>query len=163
MSTNKISAEIPQETENAVIQHITDVSVLLSWLISLTADARQRLVKMGHRYVDFVDKSFIRAQTNGRYLTNASTLEEFSKDVNLRDSLSRLYSEWHALGIKLKDTLLVVESEAYQAARLFYKSVKAYAAEGDPVAEQIAKELAQYHKKKHSDNNEEVENTEQSE
>ena len=158
MSTNKVSAEIPQETENVIMQHIADVTAQLPWLVSLHTAERLRLVKMGHKYVDFVDTSLIRAQSHGKYLTNASTLEEFTKDVNLRDRLNRLYEEWNTLGQKIKDTILLVESEAYQAARLYYKSVKAYAQEGDPEAEQIAKELARYHKKKRPEKEEKTEN-----
>jgi len=146
--TNRLSVVIPPETETEVLGHIQGIKGSLPWLLSLNSDERLKLVKLGYRYVEFVDKALIRAQTDGNYLTNESTLEEFTKDVVLKNSLNRIYAEWLSLGESIKDTILVAESEAYQSARLYYKSVKAYASEGDPVAEQIEKELAKYHKKK---------------
>ena len=147
---NKINVVLSPETEAEIIEHINSIATSADWLLSLTSEERLKLVKLGYRYVDFVDKALIRAQTDGNYLTNESTLEEFTMDVNLKNGLNRIYAEWQSLGERLKDTIMVAESEAYQAARLYYKSVKAYAAEGDPLAEQIEKELAKYHKKKSS-------------
>lgn len=152
-TTNKIEAEIPQDVEDALVQQIRGIFTQFPWLLTFNVDERQRLVKMGHKYVDFVDKSLVNATSKGKYLANPLTLEGWVKDVNLRNSLTRIYSEWRAVGESLRDTLLVVESESYQAARIFYKSVKAYASEGDPVAEQIEKELAKYHKKKSTGDN----------
>ncbi len=161
--TNKIDAEIPQAVEDALRQQILDMYTQFPWLVRFNIDERKRLVKMGHRYVDFVDKALINAQSKGQYLTNPITLDAWVRDVSLRNSLSRIYNEWRTAGESLRDTLLLVESESYQTARIFYKAVKAFASEGDSVAEQIERELSKYHKKKPADDEEVPEEPEASE
>ncbi|HLP47492.1 MAG TPA: hypothetical protein VK469_16205, partial [Candidatus Kapabacteria bacterium] len=75
------------------------------------------------------------------------SFSEFEKDMNLKKSLRRLYESLNAFTKRVKDTIMVVDSEAYQAARVFYKTVQAAAREGSEDAERIAKQLA-YHFRK---------------
>lgn len=148
-ATNKISAEIPLETEESILRAVADVEAMLPMLIGLSTEERRRLVKMGDRYAAFVDTAFVRArQFEDTYLPNPSTLAEFEKDIKLRASMKRILTAWNSLNEKLKDTKLVVDSEAYQGARIFYKSVNTFASEGDPDAQRIHDELSKYHKKK---------------
>ncbi|NIM16289.1 MAG: hypothetical protein GTO45_30195 [Candidatus Aminicenantes bacterium] len=144
MSVNKISAEVPQETENNVIQLIKDAEAQLPFLRDLPSEERIRLAKLSRRYVDFVDKSHILVQTHPQYLVSYLSLEEFTKDVNLKNCLHRIYAQLISFTEKLKGTILLVESEAYQTSRLFYKSAQAAAKEGAEDAELIVKTLP-YH------------------
>jgi hypothetical protein len=161
MTLNKISAEIPQETENQIIQQIKDAKTALAFMVALSSEERVRLAKLSRGHVDFVDRSLIHAQANPQYLPSYVSLEEFAKDMELKNSLHRIRTELNALAQRINDTILVVESEAYQTARLFYKSVKAASKEGAEDAERISKDLSYHYKKKRSSKTEtdETDNT----
>ncbi|NIM11345.1 MAG: hypothetical protein GTO45_05080 [Candidatus Aminicenantes bacterium] len=148
MSVNKISAEVAQETEDRIIQAFTDAEAELPFLTDLTSEERIRMVKLSRKYVDFVDKSHILVETHPQYLPTYLNLDEFTKDVNLKNSLNRIYARASSFIQKLKDTILLVESEAYQTSRLFYKSAQAAAKEGAEDAGIIVKTLS-YHFKDH--------------
>lgn len=161
MTLNKISAEVAQEQETQAIQYVKDIKSLLPFLIGLNSEDRVKMAKLSRGHVDMVDRSLIHASSIPQYLPSYVSLEEFKKDVELKNCLHRIAAEINSLAEKVNDTLLLVESEAYQAARLFYKSVKAAAKEGAEDAERISKEIAYHYKKKTSpgDNTDNPENT----
>ncbi len=148
MRLNKrINAEIPQEQENLVIQHIKDTRDILAFLVNLNSNERIRMAKLSRGRVDFVDTSLVHVIANPEYFPAYVSVEEFAKDMALRESLHRIRAELSALTERIDDTILLTDSEAYRASRLFYKSVKAAAKEGAEDAERIAKELAYHYKK----------------
>ena len=153
MTLNKISAEIPQEHETQVLQYVKDIESLLPFLVGLNSKARIRLAKLSRGRVDMVDRSFIHATSIPRYLPSFVTLEGFKKEVDLRDCLQRIAAEIDSLKEKIDDTILQVGAEAYRSARLFYKTVKAAAREGEEDAERIAKDISYHFKKKTSSEN----------
>jgi hypothetical protein len=153
LTFNKIDAEVTQETETQVIQGVRDVQSLLDFLIALPDDEKKRLAKSSGRYLEFIDRFRIHAGKFPNYLQHI-TLEDFDKDKDARDSLRRISAELDSFNQYIKDTILVISSEMYQAARVYYKSVKAAAAEGDEDAERIAKDLYySYMKKRSKDEN----------
>jgi hypothetical protein len=147
MSINNISAEIPQETETSVIQSIKDAKNLLPFLVDLTIEERLRLAKMSRKSVDFVDRGLLHATNYPQYVPPYLELDEFRKDVELRKPMYRIMAEVASFQEKLRDTLLLVESDAHTTARVFYKSIKAAAKEGQEAAENIAKDMAFHYKK----------------
>lgn len=144
MSLNKISAVVSQEQESQIINHIKDARNILGFLVNLTSKQRIRMSKLSRARVDFVDQSLVHVRSNPDYLPAYIELEEFVKDVELKDCLHRILAEVNSFSERLSDTLMTVESEAYRTARLFYKSVKAAAREGAEDAERISRDLA-YH------------------
>jgi hypothetical protein len=157
MTLNKISAEVPQEQETQVLQLVKDAKTNLDFLVDLSSEERRRLAKLSRKYVDFVDRGLLHARANPQYFPGYVSLDEFAKDMELKDCLQRIYAEVNSFAERLNDTILLVESEAYTAARVFYKSVKAAAKEGGEDAERIAKDLA-YHYKKQGSPKKETEN-----
>jgi hypothetical protein len=153
MLLNKINAEIPQEQETQVIQYVKDIKSLLPFLVGLNSKDRRRLAKLSRRRVDMVDRSFIHATQLPGYLPSFVTPEGFKKEVDLRDCLQRIGAEIDSLKEKIDDTILLVGSEAYRSARLFYKTVKAAAREGAEDAERIAKDISYHFKKKTTSEN----------
>jgi hypothetical protein len=144
MNINKISAEVTLETENQVVKHIKDAFGLLAFLSQLSKQERARLSKLSRRNLAFVERGLIYAQNNPAYVPNYMDIQEFKKDVELIRSLRRMFAEAEAFYDRIKDTILLAESEAYKTARIFYKSVKTAAKEGGEGADVIAKDLA-YH------------------
>jgi hypothetical protein len=150
MNNFKISAVLTPETESKVIQLVKDIKTTLDFLVNLDSESRVRLAKLSRGRVDFLDRSMVEAKTYPGFLPSYITLEEFSKSMELKDSLHRIRAKISSLAEQTNDTILVVESEAYESARLYYNSVKAAAQSGKEGAERIAKELAFYYKRTHS-------------
>lgn len=161
MSLNKVSAVVTPEQETQVTGHITDARSILDFLLTLSSQERLRMPKLSRGRVDFVDTSLVEARTHEHYLQGCTPLAEFIKDVELKNCLHRIRAEVNAFVQRLDDTIMVVEAEAYQTARLFYKSVKAAAKEGAEDAERIAKTLSYHYKnlgpsKNNDDDNQEA-------
>ena len=147
MYLKKLNAEIPQETESQVIQHIKEARTLLPFLVDLPIDERIRMVKLSRKFVDFVDRALLHASANPRFFPAYLSTEEFAGNVALKSCLHRIYAEVNCLYERLKDTIMLVESEIYATSRVFYKSVKVAAQEGTEDAETIVKDLGYHYKK----------------
>ena len=147
MQLNRVSAEISQEVEDQLVQDLDEKRKSLSFLIELTDAERRVIPKASRRKLDFTETALFQAKNHPNYLPAYLSFLEFEKDVNLRKRLRRIYEALEAFSKRVKDTIMVVDSEAYQAARVFYKTVQAAAREGSEDAERIVKELA-YHFRK---------------
>jgi hypothetical protein len=146
MSTNKISVEITQEKDASVNQVLDNLASELDFLVDLNVEDRKGLAKMGRKNLDIVSRSFQHAEGNPQFLPVYMPLEEFKKDVLLYQWLRKLEKKLDQVSDKLKDSAMLAEAEAYQTARLYYKSVKAAANAGDEAAEQITRDLAVHFK-----------------
>jgi hypothetical protein len=147
MSTNKLSVEITQEKDTAVQQLLDSVQGELDFLIDLSVDDRKRLFKMGRRNVDFVNRGLKHLEGSPQFIPPYMSLEEYRKDVDTSTWLRKVEKRLDEISDMVKDTAMLAEAEAYQAARLYYKSVKAAARAGDEGAEQIVRDLAVHFKK----------------
>ena len=149
----KIDESVSPDVESQVIQSIKDIhEQQMPFLTELAKKERLRMAKLSPRYVDFIDSSYRHAKSNPQFLPNYIPLEEYTKDMELRDCLLRVREEVLILDKKLKDTILLVASEAYQSSRLFYNEAKAAAREKQDGAELIVKDLAVHYKKKRNGN-----------
>ena len=147
MILKKINAVITQEQQSQIIKLIKQARVMLNFLVNLTSIVRIRLAKLSRAHVDFVDTALVEAKTNPAYVPHYFSIEEFIKDVELRDNLHLIRAELAAFTERIDDTILVVQTEAYRKSRLFYQSVKVAGKSGEEDAERIAKSLS-YHFKK---------------
>lgn len=157
MSLNKIDVEVTPENEAQVIQHIQDGRALLDFLIGLSAKEKRRLPKLGSSYVEFVNRFRFHAEKFPEYLTPKVTLEHFDRDVRASETLERIATEVRSFQKDLEDTILLLRSEYYQTARVYYKAARAAAAEGDKDGERIAADLGEYYKKKSPESEEPAE------
>jgi len=150
---NRISAEVTPEAEDRLNQNIDGIEGDLPFLTDLTIEERMRLSKLGRKRVDFVDRGVIHIKASPQYLPPYRPLNEFLKDVALRDCLHRIHRRIKSMEKRIRDTLLLVEAEAYSATRVFYNSVQTAARGGSEDAELIAKDLAFHFKRKPSTTN----------
>ena len=90
MKLNRVNAVVPQEQEQQVIQHIKDARASLDFLVNLNSDQRVRMAKLSRKRVDFVDSSLVYMKANPEYLPAYIDVEEFVKDVDLKDCLHRI-------------------------------------------------------------------------
>jgi len=151
MSLNKIDVEVTPESEAQVIQYVRDGRALLDFLIGLSAKEKRRLPKLGTNYVEFVNQFRNHAEKFPEYLPPPITLAHFDRDFNSCGSLERVSTEIKSFDKDLDDTILLLRSEYYQTARVYYRAVKSAAKEGDKDAERIAADLAEFYKKHGTD------------
>jgi hypothetical protein len=124
----------------AALQTLT--TTLAPHLISLSAETRRELPKMGDKSLAFVRKAREYAANNPELVPAFLSLPMFETDLQGVDTLTNLLRVLQPLIDNLEDSLILSGSEAYQAALVFYRSVKVAAQAGQPNAKTIADDLA---------------------
>ncbi len=128
------------QTVQSAVQTLT--TVLTPHLISLSADGRRELPKMGDKSLAFVRKAREYAANNSELVPRFLDLQMFEADLRGVETLSNLLRTLQPLVANLEDSLALTGSEAYQAALVFYRSVKTAAQSGQPNAKTIADDLS---------------------
>ncbi|MCP4219027.1 MAG: hypothetical protein GY765_30615 [bacterium] len=142
MSLNTIDTTFPVDSEAQVVQSIEAIDASMEFLIELDIKERRRLSKMSRKALDFVKRSQTHANVKPDLLPALVSIEKFNQSVALIDTLNNIHTFFNAVGIKLKDTLLMLKSETYAIARLFYTTAKHAYKEGVKGTEPIVKDLA---------------------
>jgi len=124
----------------AAVQTLT--TTLAPHLISLSAETRRELPKMGDKSLAFVRKAREYAANNPDLMPAYLSLPMFEADLSGVDTLTNLLRQLQPLIDNLEDSLILGGSEAYQAALVFYRSVKVAAQAGQPNAKTIADDLS---------------------
>jgi hypothetical protein len=141
---NLHSQAIPDDTLVQAATKIEEVKALLSpYFVTLTATERRDMLKMGEKSLGFVERANGYAKKSSELVPPYLNMEEFDIDYadthnlwGLRNSIAQLHEG-------IDDTVMCAGSEAYQAALLFYTSVKVAAAHDVPGAKAIYEELKQ--------------------
>lgn len=115
---------------------------LAPYLISLSTEDRMSLPKLGDRTRAFVDKAREYAQQYPELVPNFVNLDDFDTDLTANAVLSRILRGIQPLTSNLEDSHLLSGSEAYQAALIYYRSVKMAAESDIPNASAIYRDLA---------------------
>jgi hypothetical protein len=135
----KLSDSDLKEIESAVN---TLKTKLLPKLIALSPTDRQELPKMGDKTVAFVNKTLEYCKSNPELVPQFLDVNEFAVDVDAVDSLRQIFQPIEQISDSLNDTVLLSGSEAYQAALIFYKSVKVAMGSNIQNAETIYNDLS---------------------
>lgn len=129
------------ETDLQEIKHaIATIQQKMPFLITLSADERKRLYKMGDKRLAFVQNSFNAAQSNQNILPASFDLEGFTNDYRLATSLTELMMLLRQLTEQVDDTLMAVGSEAMSSSLTVYDYVKT-AAKKTPGLKGISEQL----------------------
>lgn len=128
------------QTVQAAVQTLS--TVLTPHLVSLSAEGRRELPKMGDKSLAFVRKAREYAANNPDLVPRFLDLQMFEADLRGVETLSNLLRTLQPLVDNLEDSLALTGSEAYQAALVFYRSVKSAAQTGQPNAKTIADDLS---------------------
>lgn len=121
MTDNRISADLSQADQQAVLAAIQTIKQKLPFLIDLTPEDRRTLPKMGDKSRAFVQQALDIATQNADILPRSFDVEEMRKDVELFSALSPLVTALSQLQELVEDSYLAVGSEAYTAALLVYQ------------------------------------------
>ena len=99
------------------------------------------MLKMGDKTLAFVRRALNFATQNPSLVPSYLNLEEAWKDYKLTEAISSLLKEFATLRRGLEDTAMVAGSEAYDAALVFYASVRGASRSNVPGAQAIHDEL----------------------
>ncbi len=140
---NLFELNIPAADLQAVQAAVQTFATLLApHLISLSADARRAIPKMGDKSLAFVRKAREYAASNPELVPGFLDLAMFDADLQGVDTLNALLRTLQPLVDNMADSMLLSGSEAYQAALVFYRSVRAAAQSGQPNAKTIYEDLS---------------------
>jgi hypothetical protein len=142
---NQISMTIPAETLAAITTNFSAVNALLAniLLFNLTAEERKAMLVMGDKTLAFVQKSLEYAENNPALLPPYLDLAEAKKDFALAHDLYGVLQQVNTLQRAIEDTMMVAGSEAYNAALVFYNSVKGASRVNVPGSEAVYNDLQQ--------------------
>lgn len=124
--SNKISILPTEEKVAAINEKIKALRDELKELlvVNLTAEDRSNMLHMGGKSVDFVNKSLDYAGLNLPLVPAYLNLDEAKKDLSLVRILTPIIQELNTMSGGLEDLSMVAGSEAYDAALIFYHSLK---------------------------------------
>jgi hypothetical protein len=142
MKDNRHVQSIPQDVLTQAQTKINEVKTLLApYIVALTPSERHELPKMGEKTISFVEKAFDFAQQNPNLVPPYLDMTAFGTDFEDAHGLWTLVNSIRQLEENASDTEMTAGSEAYQAALVFYKSVKMAAAQDIPGAKAVYEEL----------------------
>jgi hypothetical protein len=140
MSYNNISASISPEKMQAIKEAIKLIGDDLPFLISLTADEKRGLIKLGPKSVDFVRDCANVANNYPQILPVGFDATELGKDSLLFEQLSEVKMLLNSLNEKINDTTTAVGNEAMKSSLTVYDYVKT-AAKSQPGLKSVAEDL----------------------
>ncbi len=141
--TNQVSIEITEAMVADVAEKLNAIRTALApvLVVNLTPDERMNMLKMGDKTLAFVRRALNFATQNPSLVPSYLNLEEAWKDYKLTEAISSLLKEFATLRRGLEDTAMVAGSEAYDAALVFYASVRGASRSNVPGAQAIHDEL----------------------
>jgi len=142
MKENRHSQVIPAAVlEQAQAKVAEAVSLLNPYLLALTPDEKHELPKMGPKTLNFVEKAHEYAHANPNLVPPYLNMAAFDADFTDAHGLWNLNNRIRQLADGVLDTQMIAGSEAYQAALVFYNSVKVAASQDITGAKAVYEEL----------------------
>jgi hypothetical protein len=133
---------IPENILEQALNLLKEVNdLLLPYFKSLTPSERRSLAKMGGKTLNFVEKSHEFAAQNGNFVPPFLDMHSFDVDFSDAHNLWSVLLIAKQLYENIDDTTMIAGSESYQAALIFYNSVKMAARQDVPGAKAIYEEL----------------------
>ena len=131
-------------------KELTEIKTLISSLNSklipmrktLTTEKRVEMLKMGNKTQAFVNKSLDYSEQFTDIVPSFLNTDEFKTDVEALNTLRFIYIQLLEIAEAVNDSMMLAGSEAYQAALVFYTSIKAAAKSGVANAETIYNDLS---------------------
>lgn len=142
MPYQNISAQLSVADLQAIKDAVSTIRAKLPFLVTLTAQERRQLFKMGDKSLGFVQNSLTAARNNPDILPASFNTQEFAKDVALATALTEVDALLSQLASEVDDTLLAVGSEAIGSGTTVYEYVKA-AAKTTPGLKSVAAQLGE--------------------
>lgn len=140
MPYQNIEATLSVEDLKEIKAAIATIQTKMPFLITLTAEERRRLYKMGDKRLAFVQNSLSAAQNNQGILPNSFDFKGYEMDCELAKNLNEVMMALTQVTEQVDDTLVAVGSEALSSSLTIYDYVKT-AAKKTPGLKNIADQL----------------------
>jgi hypothetical protein len=141
ITENRVSAVLSNVVLAQIIDLLKQVIELMPFLVGLTPEERKRMPKMDKRNREFVHDVEIAIKNDGSILPGYIKPEEMTKDLELYEQLEEVLVPLNYLSDRVRDTQILVGSEAYSTALLVYNMVKTADKAGVPGANNLYKQL----------------------
>lgn len=141
-TTNRIAADIPADVVASIKKSLDSIGRQLPFLIGLTPEERQSLPKIDVVNNIFVTDALTAAQNNADILPAYLKLADMAQDKQGYDALDELVTLTAQLAQKLRDTQILMGSEAYVSALTVYRLFESAARDGVPGAQAVYSQLA---------------------
>jgi len=142
MAENRVSISLTPEQNQQIVAAISQLtSALTPICVSLTAEERQRLLKMGPASVAFVAAAGMHAQQHPEFVPSFVDVPEFLKDVKTVEDFTKLENLLGPVMQLLTDTMLLAGSEAYNSGLMVYGNIQSAAKNRVAGAESILNDL----------------------
>jgi hypothetical protein len=140
---NLISTEIPASVVADISENLNAINQALAniLLFNLTGQDRLELTKLGDKSLAFVEKSLEYASNNPTLVPSYLDLPEAKRDLKLSQDLSNILKQVSTLQRAVEDTMMIAGCEAYDAAMVFYGSVKGASRVNVPGSQSIFEDL----------------------
>jgi hypothetical protein len=125
MPFQPLSASISAADRAAIEAALDTIREKLPFLVTMTAEERRKLAKLGDKTRAFVEKSAEFAARHPDYLPRRFDLDAMREDVELFMALYPIWVALNDLQELVYNTYMLAGSEAYAAAREVYQSAKA--------------------------------------
>lgn len=142
MAYQNIKATLSDKDIQEIKAALQKIQEKLPFLITLSAEERRKLFKMGDKSLAFVNNSLTAAQSNREILPASFDLDEFVQDYQLAATLTELLLKLRQLTEQVDDTLMAVSSEAMSSSLTVYDYVKT-AAKKTPGLKTLAQQLGE--------------------
>ena len=124
MPYQNITASLSPADIQEIKAAFATIEAKLPFLVTLSAEERRNLFKMGNKRLAFVNNSLIAAQSNRDILPASFDLDEFVRDYQLAANLTEVLIGLRQLTEQVDDTLMAVGSEAMGSSLTVYDYVK---------------------------------------
>jgi hypothetical protein len=138
---NRISAELTDELIDEVIADIRAIRAKLSFLVSLNAQDRRELPKMGEKSIGFDEKCVTYMSSHSEFMPGFVDTEELARDRKLRTQLLRIQPVATCLADVVDDGVMLSNSDIWMADLSYYQAVRTACKRGIPGAEAIYEDL----------------------
>ena len=140
---NLISTELPAAVAADITEKLNAINTALAGILlfNLTGQDRLELYKLGDKSVAFVEKALEYAGNNPALVPSYLDLGEANKDLKLSKDLNNILKQVSTLQRAIEDTAMVAGSEAYDAALVFYASVKGASRVNVPGSQSVFEDL----------------------
>ncbi|WP_139559623.1 hypothetical protein [Methylotetracoccus oryzae] len=143
MSTHTLPTKTLTEQEVAeIVTMLEALKAKFDFLITLTAQERRQLPKLGERSIGFEEKCAQHMASHPEFLPGFVALDEINLERTLRGQLMRCFAPLQALSSAMEDTLMAVGSDIWLADLAFYHSAQDAARRKLPGAEAICNDLS---------------------
>jgi hypothetical protein len=142
MAYQNITASLSPQDIQEIRAALQKVQQKLPFLVTLSAEERRKLVKMGDKSLAFVNNSVTAAQSNREILPATFDVDELVRDYQLTAALTELLISIQQLSEQVDDTLMAVGSEAMTSSLTVYDYVKT-ASKKTPGLKTVAEQLGE--------------------